>query len=121
MIEIDGAFYRISEPEFEMQIPRWEDHALETADEADATITLPDGTRRYATFMTPAVVSKVMDRWRDTGECLNGRYFWCSDQIIIRDPGLASMIAAVRDMIATGEIESACGALPPDANEPHTD
>ncbi|GGO00181.1 hypothetical protein GCM10011574_06590 [Microbispora bryophytorum] len=53
--------------------------------EADATITLPDGTRRFATFMTLGVVSRVMERWQDTGECLNGRYFWTSDLVISRE------------------------------------
>ncbi|MFG1688748.1 hypothetical protein ACGFNP_51980 [Nonomuraea sp. NPDC049269] len=112
MIEIDGAFYRISEPDFEMLLTRWEGYVPETADEADATITLSDGTRRSATFMTLGVVSKIMDRWRDTGECLRGQYFWCSDLIVIREPGFDSMIAAVQDMIATGEIDDACGVLP---------
>lgn len=113
VIEIDGAFYRISKPGFEMLIPRWEGYAPETADQADATITLSDGTRRYATFMTLSVVSKTMDRWQDTGECLSGRYFWCSDLIIIREPGFDSMITSVQDMIATGEIDNACGVLSP--------
>ncbi|MEV4159804.1 hypothetical protein [Nonomuraea dietziae] len=117
MIEIDGAFWRITEPGFEMVIPRWEEHAPETADEVDATITLPDGTRRYATFMTLGVVSGIMDRWRDTRELLNGRYFWCSDLIIIREPGFGSMVDAVRDMIASGEIDNACGVLPPEEED----
>ncbi|GAA2393897.1 hypothetical protein [Nonomuraea africana] len=121
MIEIDGPFYRVSDSGFEMLIPRWEGHDPETADQADATITLPDGTRRYATFMTLGVVSGIMDRWRDTGECLNGQYFWCSDLIIIREPGFVSMIDAVRDMIATGEIESACRALPIDDSDQYAD
>ncbi|MEV4171937.1 hypothetical protein [Nonomuraea sp. NPDC049709] len=117
MIEIDDAFYRISKPDFEMLIPRWEGSAPETADEADATITLSDGTRRYATFMTLGVVNKIMDRWRDTGECLSGRYFWLSHLVVIREPGFDSMIAAVQDLIATGEIDDACGVLPPFAEE----
>ncbi|MEU9833476.1 hypothetical protein AB0D67_18310 [Streptosporangium sp. NPDC048047] len=121
MIEIDGPFYRVSEPGFEMLIPRWEGHEPETAEEADATITLPDGTRRYATFMTLDAVGRVMKRWKDTGECLNGRYFRCFDLIIIRESGFASMIDAVRDMIATGEIDSACSLLPPDGKEQHAD
>ncbi|MEV0974497.1 hypothetical protein [Microtetraspora glauca] len=121
MIEIDGPFYRISNPGFEMLIPRWEGHDPETAEEADATITLPDGTRRYATFMTLGTISGVMDHWRGTGECLNGRYFRCSDLIIIREPGFVSMVDAVRDMIATGELESACSALPIDDNDQQAD
>ncbi|MBG0827645.1 hypothetical protein HS041_07695 [Planomonospora sp. ID67723] len=121
MIEIDGPFYRVSEPDFEMLIPRWEGQEPESTEEADATITLPDGTRRYATFMTLDVVGRVMDRWKSTGENLGGRYFWCSDLIVIREPGFASMIDAVRDMIATGEINSACSVLPPDGEEEHAD
>ncbi|MGI5284450.1 hypothetical protein ACQEVF_14050 [Nonomuraea polychroma] len=63
--------------------------------------------------MTLGVVSKIMDRWRDTGECLSGRYFWCSDLVVIREPGFDSMIAAVQDMIAIGEIDDSCGVLSP--------
>ncbi|MEV1198523.1 hypothetical protein [Microbispora rosea] len=116
MIEIEGPFYRINDPGFEMLIPRWNELDPETADQADATITLPDGARRYATFMTLGAISGIMDRWQGTGECLSGRYFWCSDLVIIRKPGFGSMTDAVRDMIAIGELESACSALPIDDN-----
>ncbi|MBB2745193.1 UNVERIFIED_ORG: hypothetical protein FHR35_005042 [Microbispora rosea subsp. rosea] len=121
MIEIEGPFYRISDPGFEMLIPRWGELDPETADQADATITLPDGTRRYATFTTLGAISGLMDRWQGTGECLNGRYFWCSDLVIIRKPGFVSMADAVRDMIAIGELESACSALPIEENHQDTD
>lgn len=114
MIDTAGAFYRVSDPGFEMMIPRWEGYAPETADQADATIGLPDGTRRYATFMTLDVVSGIMDRWQETGESLNGRYFFCTDLVIIREPGFASMLDAVRDLIASGEIDHACSLLPVD-------
>ncbi|SDI55940.1 hypothetical protein [Nonomuraea jiangxiensis] len=63
--------------------------------------------------MTLGVISKIMNRQRDTDECLSGRYFWCSDLIVIREPGFDSMIAAVQDMIATRELDDACGVLPP--------
>ncbi|MEV4115619.1 hypothetical protein [Nonomuraea sp. NPDC049695] len=121
MIEIDGPFCRISGPGFEMLIPCWEGHDPETVDQADAIITLPDGTQRHATFMTPGVISEIMDRWQRTGECLNGRYFWCSDLVIIRKPGFVSMVDAVRDMIAIGELESACSALPIDDDDQPAD
>ncbi|MFI0424314.1 hypothetical protein [Spongiactinospora sp. 9N601] len=90
MIEIDGPFHRVSDPGFEMPIPRREGHAPETAEEADATITLPDGARHYATFMTLETISRIMDRRRGTGECAN-----------VRQPGLPAMAEAVRGMIAT--------------------
>ncbi|WP_329089566.1 hypothetical protein [Streptosporangium sp. NBC_01469] len=122
MIEIDGPFYRVSESGFEMLIPRWEGHEPETAEEADATITFPDGSRRYATFMTLDVIRRIMDKNARTGESLGGRYFWCSDLIIIRDVGLESMAAAIRDLISSGDIEGACDLLDPlDEDEEETD
>ncbi|MFI7448027.1 hypothetical protein ACIBQX_11065 [Nonomuraea sp. NPDC049714] len=63
--------------------------------------------------MTLGVVSNTMDRWRDTGECLSGQYFWCSDLIVIREPGFDPKITAVQEVIASGEIDDACGVLPP--------
>jgi hypothetical protein len=34
----------------------------------------------------------------------------------IREPGFGSMVDAVRDVIAIGDIEGACGVLRPDGN-----
>jgi hypothetical protein len=113
-IRVDGPFHRVIDPAFELVIPRWEGQDVETAQEADATVRLPDGTHRYATFMTLSAIERVMDRWQETGEGLSGRYFYCSDLIIIRRPGLHAMADAIRDLINTGEIASACSLLVPD-------
>lgn len=113
MITFDGPFYRITDPEFEITIPAWEGSEPDTADEADATITFRDGSRRYATFMTLDVVQRNMDKNARTGECLGGRYFWCSDLIIVRDAGFEGMAAAIRDLISSGDIEGACSLLDP--------
>jgi uncharacterized protein DUF4240 len=112
VIEVDGPFYRVKAAGFEMTIPQWEGADADTADEADATIILPDGSRRYATFMTLGVIQRVMDHWRTTGECGSGKYFWCSDLIVIREPGIPAMTDAVADLIATGELADACGDIP---------
>ncbi|MFG1821417.1 hypothetical protein ACGFIJ_02930 [Microbispora bryophytorum] len=99
MINFDGTFYTIADPLFQMTIPAWEGYEPDTADQVDATITFPDGSRRYATFMTLDVVQKIMDKDTRTGESLGGRYFWCSDLIIIRDVGFEEMAAAIRDLV----------------------
>ncbi|MEU8192744.1 hypothetical protein AB0C10_03065 [Microbispora amethystogenes] len=113
MISFDGTFYTIADPLFEMNIPVWEGYEPDRADQADTTITLPDGSRRYATFMTLDLVQKLMDKNARTGESLSGRYFWCSDLIIIRDVGFEGMAAAIRDLIESGEVEQACSLLDP--------
>ena len=114
-IRVEGAFYRVSDPAFEMTIPRWEGHEPDRAEEADATIVLPDGARRYATFMTLGAVAAVMERRQRSGECLSGQYFWCSDLIIIGQPGIPGVVEAVRDLIAKGDLAGACGLLDPDS------
>lgn len=75
----------------------------------------PDGTRRYATFMMLAAVEKAMRRRRETGESLGGRYFWCSDLVIISRPGFRAMADTIRDLIDTGEspAHAACSSERP--------
>lgn len=113
-LDSDGPFHRISDPAFELSIPRCSDHHPDILEDADATITLPDGRRYAATFMTPATVAKIMDRWQTNGECLNGEYFWCSDLIIMRRPGISAITDAVRDLVTTDELAGACSLLEPD-------
>ncbi|GLW66022.1 hypothetical protein Arub01_42660 [Actinomadura rubrobrunea] len=61
--------------------------------------------------MTLDAVSAVMRRYRSTGECLNGAYFWCADLIIIDRPGIPAIVEVVRHLIASGELEGACSLL----------
>ncbi|MEU7889793.1 hypothetical protein AB0B54_30190 [Microbispora bryophytorum] len=112
-ISFDGTFYRVTDPEFEMVVPAWEGYEPDAADQADATITFRDGSRRYATFMTLDAIQQIMDKDARTGECLDGRYFWCSDLIVIRGVGFEGMVAAIRDLVSSGGIEGACGLLDP--------
>jgi hypothetical protein len=111
MIEIDGPFYQVRGDGFELTIPRWEGHDPAETHQADATITLPDGSRRYATFMTLQAIQQVMDGHRESGECGNGTYFWAADLIVIRRPGIPAMIETVADLIATDELADACGSV----------
>ncbi|QFG21111.1 hypothetical protein [Actinomadura sp. WMMB 499] len=114
MEQVDGPFYHVVEPTFELLIPQWEGHDPLTQQEADATIILPDGSRYYGTFMTPDAITAVMQRWQSTGECLSGSYFWCTDLIIIHRPGIPAIVEAVRDLIDSGELSGACAILEPE-------
>jgi hypothetical protein len=118
-IKVDGAFFRVIDPAFELVIPNWTGMDPESAREADATIELPDGTRRYATFMHPSAITEVMSRHQESGESLGGRYFVCTNLVVIRDPGFATMADAVRDLIDTGDITTACGLVEPEGEDPH--
>jgi hypothetical protein len=92
-----------------------EDPAL--ADNVDAHIYLADGSHRYATFFTLDAVREILRRHASTGETGGGRYFWCSDQVIVPEPGVAAMAAAVDEMIRSGDIEFMCGRIEEDVEE----
>ncbi len=90
--------------------------SAETADNLDAHIHLADGTRRYATFCTPEAIVRILRKDAATGETGGGRYFWCRDQVIVPRPGIAVMVAAVEEMIRSGDIEVICGEIAPESD-----
>ena len=76
-----------------------------TVDNIDAHVYLVDGTRRDVTFMTTAEIGRVLQRWAETGEAGGGRYFWCSDLVIVPRPGVGAMVAALGELIRSGDID----------------
>jgi hypothetical protein len=42
--------------------------------------------------------------WRETGQAANGGYFWTSDQVIVPEPGLKVMRAAIRELVRCGDL-----------------
>ncbi|MFI7598891.1 hypothetical protein [Actinoplanes sp. NPDC049681] len=85
--------------------------ALDTVDNVDAHIYLPDGTHRYATFFTTEAINSLLRKDARTGETGGGRYFWCSDQVIVPRPGVPAMMEAVTEMIRSGDIAFICGLV----------
>ncbi|MET7376231.1 hypothetical protein [Micromonospora arida] len=82
-----------------------QDDEPETADNIDAQLYLADGTHRCATFMTTNEIARLLQRWAGTGEVGGGRYFWCSDLVIIPRPGVEAMVAALGEMIRSGDVD----------------
>ena len=52
-------------------------------DNSDVIVTFTDETKFIATFFTYDNIQTLRNKNRTTGECLNGKYFWSSDMIII--------------------------------------
>ena len=61
----------------------------------DAEIVLPDNTRWSATFITLDAIKRIMDRWHDSGEHMNGKYFVCPDLIIVSTGGVSTMVESL--------------------------
>lgn len=83
-----------------------------SVENVNAEITIPDGTRWSATFLTLAEIGRVMERWRLSSECLAGAYFRCPDLVAIRNPGISAMVEALDAALADGSPEDILMPLP---------
>ncbi|MFC1436744.1 hypothetical protein ABUW04_00605 [Streptacidiphilus sp. N1-10] len=72
-------------------------------DNIDVFVYLNDGSRWSATIITLDQVGVLMARWAESGEALGGRYFWCSDGLIVRDPGISNMTQVLTGLIESNE------------------
>lgn len=99
----DGPWYRVHTEHFEAAFLPNAGEDLESVDNVDVFVDLNDGSRWSATMITPGQVEVIMARWADNGEALGGRYFWCSDGLIVRDPGISSMTRVLTGLIETDE------------------
>ncbi|MEU9013354.1 hypothetical protein AB0D12_27060 [Streptomyces sp. NPDC048479] len=77
--------------------------ALDEVCNVDVEVRLPDGSCWSATVFTVAEVERLMDRWFSRGEALNGRYFWCSDGLIVKEAGITSMAEVIVGLLDNGE------------------
>jgi hypothetical protein len=99
----DGAYYRVRTGALEMLFLPDPNEALDEVCNVDAEVRLPDGSRWGATIFTVAEVERLMTRWAGTGEALNGRYFWCSDGLIVKEPGVLPMAKVIMGLLDNGE------------------
>ncbi|WP_225636745.1 hypothetical protein [Streptomyces solaniscabiei] len=101
----DGPWYRVHTEQFKAAFLPNAGEELEAVDNIDVFVDLPDGSRWSATILTLAQVEILMKRWGTSGEALGGRYFWCSDGLIVRDAGISNMTRVLTGLIENGEFE----------------
>lgn len=85
----------------------------------DVIITFDDASRWVATFISYANIQTLTERYKRTGECLEGAYFWASDMILIDEASRPHIEEVVHHLIQTGEFEAVFSRLPladPSAN-----
>lgn len=81
-----------------------EDDTTATVANVDVFVDLPDGSSWSLTIFTIDEVRRLLAVWRATGEAANGSYFWTADQVIVPEPGLKAMTAAVRELVRSGDL-----------------
>ncbi|MFG2525681.1 hypothetical protein [Streptomyces sp. NPDC048527] len=99
----DGPFYRVHTEHFEAAFVPNAGEDLESVDNVDVFVDLPDGSRWSATIITLAQVELAMKRWAATGEALRGPYFWVSDGLVVRDGGISNMTQVLVGLVENDE------------------
>lgn len=84
--------------------------AIERADDlsgfVDVHVHLDDGRRFTGLFGTLTDVQAAMDRYRSSGECLDGRYFWAAQLVLVDRANVETIVAVVEDLAHSGEMET---------------
>ncbi|EFL22558.1 conserved hypothetical protein [Streptomyces himastatinicus ATCC 53653] len=107
----DGPWYHVHTEQFEAAFLPGAGEVLDAVDDIDVEVRLPDGSRWSATICTVAHVETLMKRWAASGEALGGRYFWCSDGLIVRDAGISNMVQVLGGLIDNGEFTQVLNRL----------
>ncbi|MEU6935014.1 hypothetical protein AB0A05_38730 [Streptomyces sp. NPDC046374] len=103
----DGSYYRVLTERFEALFLPSPDEVLDEVCNVDAEVHLPDGSQWSATIFTLAEVDRLMGKWEGTGEAAGVGCFWCSDGLIVRDPGIEGMVGVIAELLASGEFDGA--------------
>jgi len=81
-------------------------------DAVDVVATMPDGSRWAATFLTASYMARVRDSYRESGECLDGGYFWIARPVFVDELSRPAIEAVVDDLVESGELRTAFRRLP---------
>ncbi|MGI8653607.1 MAG: hypothetical protein ACR2LC_00145 [Pyrinomonadaceae bacterium] len=76
-----------------------------TDDNSDVIVSFENGAEWVATFFTYKNISTLVKKNMLSGECLQGKYFWASDMILVDEIGRARVEEVVRHLIDDGEFE----------------
>jgi len=77
------------------------------SDNIDVYVTLSDGRKFTATFFTLSNIKRILNRYKKSGECGYGQYFWASDMIIVENINPLTIRETIFDLIKSEELESA--------------
>ncbi|WP_395358011.1 hypothetical protein ACHGLA_00240 [Streptomyces sp. YH02] len=100
----DKPWYRVRMEGFEASFLPSDGEDLDEVCNVDVFVTLKDGSRWTATVFTVVEVERLMKLWAGTDEALGGRYFWVSDGLVVRDPGIDNMTDVIAGLIGNGEL-----------------
>lgn len=72
-------------------------------DNVDVQVTIPNGERFSAVFFTLRNIEALMKRYKKTGECADGLYFWASNMIIVESLTEKTICKTIDHLLAKDE------------------
>lgn len=75
-------------------------------DNIDVIVEFDCGDRWIASFFTYSNINKLTEKNKTTGECLNGKYFWSSDMVLVDEVSRERIAEIIEYLIDGGEFES---------------
>jgi hypothetical protein len=76
-------------------------------DNSDVVVTFNDNNRYIATFFTYTNIARLRRKNELTGECLDGKYFWASDMVLIDKINRESILSVINYMLEIEEFYNA--------------
>ncbi|MFJ6076060.1 hypothetical protein ACIQFU_35380 [Streptomyces sp. NPDC093065] len=101
----EAPYYRVRAAGFQVLFLVEPDEAIEEVCNVDAKVHLADGSRWSSTIFTLAEVDRLMRSWEASGEAVSGQCFFCADGLIVRNPGIGSMVRVIAGLVASGELD----------------
>lgn len=74
-------------------------------DNVDVQVTFPNGERFSAVFFTIRNIEALIKRYKKTGECAGGLYFWASNMIIVESLTKKTICKTIDRLLAEDEFE----------------
>lgn len=105
-------FITIGKPGYKLVVQLTEQDTLdEENDNVDLKVYFDDGRIYSATVFTLKNIQALLERYKETGECLSGLYFYTVDMLIVERLTIEIIERVIGDLIDTGEYKSALRPL----------
>ncbi|HZS09707.1 MAG TPA: hypothetical protein VFD58_33075 [Blastocatellia bacterium] len=93
-----------------IEAEEWEPGECDPAnDNTEVIVTFADESRWSATFFTYANVLSLVERYRESGECFSGKYFWARDMILVDEISRPKIEEVIARLLTTGEFYEVFG------------
>jgi len=74
-------------------------------DNSDVIVSFDDGACWVATFFSYRNIQSLTEKYKTSGECLNGKYFWATDMILLDEVSRLRIEEIVKHLMNEGEFE----------------